>query len=234
MAHRLVQNFVGLNATIISSSQLDTLKSALSRAGVHSNQHDTSEITIDELASMTHADSDIIIIDGESDWATAANNLLDKPPFQVPVIGLVGIESPSRLKGLMRLGMSAVIRKPVHGATIYPALFLAVNVHRKRSVLEEQIAENERRRRNRRFIMKAILIRMQDEGIDDDAAYENLRREAMRARLSIEEYCELAVHSGCRLRLTNATDNGVTLCRDEGEPQKGEQDDGVERRVDYG
>jgi len=96
---------------------------------------------------------------------------------------------------MMRLGATALIRYPVHGATIYPALYIGINAHRRRHQAEAEIQQLERRRRGRRHIFKAILQRMYEGGLTDDEAYEALRREATQARQSIEDYCESSVLS---------------------------------------
>jgi AmiR/NasT family two-component response regulator len=48
----------------------------------------------------------------------------------------------------------------------------------------------EQRRRQRRAVVKAIVRIMKVHRVDDDEAYRLLRRESMRARLSVEAYSE--------------------------------------------
>jgi AmiR/NasT family two-component response regulator len=113
----------------------------------------------------------------------------------VPVIGLLGVEAPGRLRALMALGATAFLRKPVYGPAVYSAVFLAVNAHRERRHLRAQIAAHDRRRSGRRFVIKTVLALMQRDGCDDEQAYEVLRRAAMRERVSIESYCETWLES---------------------------------------
>jgi AmiR/NasT family two-component response regulator len=54
----------------------------------------------------------------------------------------------------------------------------------------------EERRRNRRFVTRAIVDLMRERGIDDEEAFRLLRKESMRRRLTIEEYAvQLAAES---------------------------------------
>ena len=133
---------------------------------------------------------------GKSTTALAVLRLLARnAQVDVAVIGLIGVEAPSRLKTIMRLGATATLRKPVYGGSVYSALFVGVNAFRQRRALTTEIAEHERRRHGRRYLIKAILKVMEAAGCDEDAAYDRLRRESMRQRLSIEEYCERFVRA---------------------------------------
>jgi AmiR/NasT family two-component response regulator len=188
---QLTQNFASFHATIVSSSDVSQLVAILNRFAVKSTHLLGDAGSILPLVPLLRRDQDFLIIDCDSE---AAAELVAAPPPELsatPIIGLLSGEAPSRLKKLMRLGATAMIRKPVHGATVFPALYLGINAHRRQMQLDEEIKLLERRRRARRFIMKAVLSKMHTEGISDDAAYESLRKEAMKERMSIEDYCEL-------------------------------------------
>ena len=113
-----------------------------------------------------------------------------------PVIGIVGVEAPSRLKLLAEAGATAILRKPVQGATVYSALFLGVNNYRRLRSAEARLAIGDRKRRGRRFLIKAVVALVQARGLSDDDAYAELRRESMRRRLDLEEFCEASVPTG--------------------------------------
>ncbi len=106
------------------------------------------------------------------------------------MIGLIGVEAPSRLKALMQAGGTAFLRKPVHGGAVYSALFLGINGYRRRRHLELAIEGHERRRRGRCAVIKAVLLLMRERGVDDDEAYSLLRRQSMKQRQTLEELCE--------------------------------------------
>lgn len=184
----IVQNFSGLRAVVISrdSDPAQPLAAALLRLGLSIAFHDPEDGWPREL----DAERDLLMIEGDlhprgiagAEAATGGD---------VPVIGLLGVEAPGRLRALMALGATAFLRQPVYGPSVYSAIFLAVNTHRERRHLRGQIAAHEQRRSGRRFVIKAVLALIKREGCDDEQAYEVLRRAAMRERLSIEAYCEI-------------------------------------------
>jgi AmiR/NasT family two-component response regulator len=193
---RLIQNFSGAQALLIApqSTATDVLASTLMKLGLTvASVVPAGEAPWLDL-EILDPEHHIVIVDGDLPLpGLAASAVPDLPP--VPVVGLVGVEAPSRLKGLLQLGATGLLRKPIHGASVYAALFLAVNEHNRRRLLEERLARHEERRRGRRHVVKAILRLMQEHGLDDDAAYETLRRDAMRARQPLEAYCEALVRA---------------------------------------
>jgi AmiR/NasT family two-component response regulator len=191
MSFRLLQNFKGGRAIIVAkrSGWEATLETTLAKLGVTSEYPDiiAGRVQIDLRALQP--ERDIFFIDGDLEGAVAievdaASRL---PP--VPVIGLVGVEAPSRLKALVNLGATSFLRKPVHGGAVYTSLFMGVNQFLLRSDMYSRLQDLEERRRGRRALVRAIILLMQS-GLDEDAAYSQLRRESMRARQSLELYCE--------------------------------------------
>ena len=126
-------------------------------------------------------------VDLEGAVAIEVDSASRLPP--VPVIGLVGVEAPSRLKALVNLGATSFLRKPVHGGAVYTSLFMGVNQFLLRSDMYSRLQDLEERRRGRRAVVRAIILLMQS-GLDEDTAYTQLRRESMRMRQSLEIYCE--------------------------------------------
>src|SRR5207253_1014039 len=80
------------------------------------------------------------------------------PP--VPVIGLVGVEAPSRLKALVNLGATSFLRKPVHGGAVYTSLFMGINQFLLRAEMYERLQDLEERRRGRRAVIRAVILLM--------------------------------------------------------------------------
>lgn len=187
---RILQNFLGYRAVIVTEapSAVSQLETTLTKLGlsVEFAKIDEGNVHLGEDGLSGH--QTILFIDADINVTIEALGP-DRPP-QLPVIGLIGVEAPSRLKAIMRLGATATLRKPVYGGSVYSALFVGVNAFRQRRTLMLQLEEQERRRHGRRFVMKAVVALMRASGCDEDAAYDRLRRESMRQRLPIEEYCE--------------------------------------------
>ena len=194
---RLLQNFSGGHAIVVTdrASSLDILTTSLDRLGVATNPADIVEsVAAIDLAAL-QPDRDVIFIDGDiSDAAVLPRSAIGRLP-PAPVIGLLGVSAPSRLKALMRAGATSFLRKPVHGAAVYPALFVGVNEYRRHRHLEALLEDQDRRRRGRRNLVKAIIRTMSEYGIDDDEAYDLLRRRSMKMRQTMEDMCKDLVRS---------------------------------------
>lgn len=189
---RLLQNFSGGRAIVVTDQPdaIEALTATLMRLGVTTNAADivASPTAID--AASLQADRDIIFVDGDIiDAAVLPVSAIGRLP-PAPVIGLLGVSAPSRLKALMRAGATSFLRKPLHGGAVYPALFVGINEYRRRRYLEVLLDDQERRRRGRRDVVKAIIRTMSIHGIDDDQAYDLLRRQSMQARQTMEDLCK--------------------------------------------
>jgi AmiR/NasT family two-component response regulator len=194
---RLLQNFSGGRAIVVTdrASSLDVLTTTLSRLGVTTDPADTIDSAAAIDVATLQPDRDIIFLDGDiGELAALPLSPIGRLP-PAPIIGLLGVSAPSRLKALMRAGATAFLRKPIHGAAVYPALFVGVNEYRRHRHLESQLADQERRRLGRRDVVKAIIRTMAAYGIDDDEAYDLLRRRSMKTRQTMEDLCKDLVRS---------------------------------------
>ena len=105
-----------------------------------------------DVASL-QPERDILFVDGDLEGAVLRSRSIPAsrlPP--VPVIGLVGVEAPSRLKALVNLGATSFLRKPVHGGAVYTSLFMGINQFLLRSDMYERVQALEERRRGRRAV----------------------------------------------------------------------------------
>jgi AmiR/NasT family two-component response regulator len=189
---RFVQNFSHCRAIVVSreARALEMLDQTLTKLGLSVAyavlNGDRALLRADDL----EAGRDILFVDGDLDKPLdlPVSTIGENPV--VPVIGLIGVEAPSRLRQLVQLGASAYLRKPVHGATVYSSMVLGVNAFNRRQSMEACIESHEIRRRQRRVVIKAILAIMRADNVDDDEAYARLRRRSMRARQSVEAFSE--------------------------------------------
>lgn len=184
--HRLIQNFRRSRGLLWASGDFDAdgLERTLLRLGVSLTRVDSVK------ASDLHPDRDIVFLDADQPINPTPLLAPGANLSAAPVIGIVGVEAPSRLKLLAEAGATAILRKPIQGATVYSALFLGVNNHRRLQSAEARLATGDRKRRARRFLIKAVVALVQARGLSDDDAYAELRRESMRRRLDLEEFCE--------------------------------------------
>lgn len=185
-AQRMIQNFRHSRGVLWAEPDFnaETLANTLAKLGVGLSRFEDVD-----LAAIDH-NTDIFFVDGDQLLDPALLISAGSSAPIAPVIGIVGVEAPSRLKQLAEVGVTAFLRKPIHAAAIYSALFLGVNNYRRFRAMESRLAEHNRRRNGRRFVIKAVVALVQHCGLTDDDAYAALRREAMRRRIGIEEFCE--------------------------------------------
>ena len=193
MATRLLQNFNGGHALIVTAApgSEGALVATLAKLGVTAEYPPLVDGRADIATVELKSDRDILFVDGDLEGAVELPIDPETRLAPIPVIGLVGVEAPSRLKALVNLGASAFLRKPVHGGAVYASLFMGINQFLMRSDLSNRIQDLEARRRSRRAVISATLLVMRETGLDEDQAYSRLRRESMRSRLSLEHYCEM-------------------------------------------
>jgi AmiR/NasT family two-component response regulator len=192
MTCRLLQNFKGGRALVVigRSGRESALETTLAKLGVTTEYPDIvggrAQIDVGGL----QPERDILFVDGDLEGAVAieVNPASRLPP--VPVIGLVGVEAPSRLKALVNLGATSFLRKPVHGGAVYTSLFMGINQFLLRSDMYARVQDLEGRRRGRRAVIRAVIQLMQENRLDEEGAYCELRRASMRARQNLELYCE--------------------------------------------
>jgi AmiR/NasT family two-component response regulator len=184
--HRLIQNFRRSQGLLWASSEFnaDVLERTLLKLGVSLRRVESVS------AAGLDPDRDIVFLDADQPINPAPLLLAGANLTAAPVIGIVGVEAPSRLKLLAEAGATAILRKPIQAGTVYSALFLGVNNHRRLKSAEARLAIGDRKRRGRRFLIKAVVALVQTRGLSDDDAYAELRRESMRRRLDLEEFCE--------------------------------------------
>lgn len=127
---------------------------------------------------------DVILLDADENIDPLA------PPGSlpdVPRIALIGTETPSQLARIVRLGCISHVLKPVRNSGVFTALLLAVNAHEQRQKIQREVAGLRQRLAGRRDVTAAVLHLMVSDRIDQDAAYERLRIEAMNRRMPVED-----------------------------------------------
>lgn len=181
----IVHNFRGRRALIVHRDDVNRrrLDTDLRRLGLMVDAADPEREDI--APRLCDGERDIVFFDADH----GACNLLPAPVPDLPLVALVGVEAPSRLSRVVRLRTCAVLTKPVGSTGIFTALFVAFNEHARRVREAREVEALQARLRGRRLVMKAVLKVMREHGVDDDKAFHLLRRESMRQRLALEEFC---------------------------------------------
>ncbi|WP_424929876.1 ANTAR domain-containing response regulator [Amaricoccus tamworthensis] len=107
-----------------------------------------------------------------------------QPPM--PMIALIGSEAPGRVEWALSTGASAQILKPVGDGGVYSALLIARHSFEARRSLVSEAADLRRRLGERQTVVRAV-VQLIDVMGSEEEAYAELRRQAMDARVGLEE-----------------------------------------------
>jgi AmiR/NasT family two-component response regulator len=138
--------------------------------------------------------ADVVLLDADLFLIEPAPVLPIDPA--TPIVALIGIETPSRLKWLLDLKPASFLIKPIRSAGLYSALVMAFGIAEQRTEAAERIKHLETRVRSRRLVIAAILYLMENRKLTESAAFALIRRTAMQRRTTIEELSAEIVASG--------------------------------------
>lgn len=102
-----------------------------------------------------------------------------------PIIAVVEYENPTLLKGLLDSGAQAVVNKPVRATGLLSTLVLARALGAYDRRMQAKIRKLEDQLRTRRDVERATRLLMQMKGLSEPDAYELMRAQATRSRLSL-------------------------------------------------
>jgi AmiR/NasT family two-component response regulator len=158
--------------------EISIVRRQLSRLGMTISEHDPAEPPPpNQAVDVILMDADSIPI--KSDYATLWKG-------NVPVIALIGTETPSRLKWLLDLRPASFLIKPLRSAGLYTALVVAFDSAQRRVDEATHIEKLEDRIRSRRVVFAAVLQIMRGHGMSETDAFSLIRQTAMRHRTTIE------------------------------------------------
>jgi two-component system, response regulator / RNA-binding antiterminator len=193
---RPVQNFRGMHALILHGADPNrtVLERTLARLGLTLSPLDPAAVepAFQDLAE----DADIVFVDADS-WS-----MVQPPcaPGRVPLVSMIGHETPSRLQRAFDMHPTAFLLKPVRPHGVFTSVFFAVNEHRRRLELDAELRSLWERHSARRFVTKAVLILMEQHRADDEEAFRYLRKLSMAQRKTIEDLSRQIVERAERRR----------------------------------
>jgi len=160
----------------------------LNRLGMSVAEHDPAEPPpADETFDVIVLDADSFPI--KSDPAVAWK-------LNIPIIALIGTETPSRLKWLLDLQPASFLIKPLRSAGLYTALVVAFDAAQRRIEEAAHVAKLEDRIRSRRIVFAAVLQVMRAHALSEEDAFALIRETAMRHRTTIEQLCADIIAAG--------------------------------------
>ena len=138
-----------------------------------------------EPLDLGRTPAEIVLVDADQGWCGLLPWENGRAPL--PVVALLQSEAPGRVAWALSRGAGAILSKPVAASAIYPALVLAVSVHRERAARAERQAMLEERIRMRPLVHSAVRAIMGRQQLDEDGAYRALRLTAMGRRITMEQ-----------------------------------------------
>ncbi len=178
MNRRHSRSFRGLHALIEHPPGRDrtVLKTQLEFLGLRVTVHDSAAPSYDSV--------DILFFDADSEQATEAEEA--QRDVGLPVVALIGSETPSRLQAMLARQPSAYLMKPIRSTGIYASLAIATHQYDTLQAMRRKLASAEERLRSRRLLLAATLQIMNQAHVDEAEAFRILRRAAMSNRQTVE------------------------------------------------
>jgi AmiR/NasT family two-component response regulator len=158
--------------------EISIVRRQLSRLGMTISEHDPADPPPPNQAA------DVILVDADSIPIKSEHATLWKG--NVPIIALIGTETPSRLKWLLDLRPASFLIKPLRSAGLYTALVVAFDSAQRRGDEAAHIEKLEDRVRSRRVVFAAVLQIMRGLDMSETDAFTLIRQTAMRHRTTIE------------------------------------------------
>ena len=167
---------------------ISIVRRQLDRLGMTVAEHDPAgPPRADEAVDVIVLDADSVPIGSEpaSAWTR-----------DIPIIALIGTETPSRLKWLLDLRPASFLIKPLRSAGLYTALVVAFDAAQRRIEEAAHVAKLEHRIRSRRVVFAAVLQVMRAHALSEEDAFALIRDTAMRHRTTIEQLCVDIIAAG--------------------------------------
>lgn len=179
MNRRHARSFRGLHALIEHPPGRDrtVLKTQLELLGLRVTVHDAP-------LPLSCENVDILFFDADGGLAADCDD--SHREVNLPVVALVGSETPSRLQVMLARQPSAYLMKPIRSTGIYASLAIATHQFATLHEMRRKLASAEERLRARRLLFSATVQIMKQVQVDEAEAFRILRRAAMSQRQTIE------------------------------------------------
>jgi AmiR/NasT family two-component response regulator len=141
-------------------------------------------VTVHDSAAPSYDTVDILFFDADSEQATESDD--GHGDVGLPVVALIGSETPSRLQAMLARQPSAYLMKPIRSTGIYASLAIATHQYATLQAMRRKLASAEERLRSRRLLLAATLQIMNEAQVGEAEAFRILRRAAMSRRQTVE------------------------------------------------
>lgn len=131
---------------------------------------------------------DVVLLSIDHDSREKILKLFRNQNERLPtLIAVVGYENPSTLQIVLESGALAVIERPIRPFGLLTNLTIARSLWMERQDAQRRLRKLERKLSGIQKIQKAKSILMDKQGLNEEDAYQTLRRQAMGKRVPMEE-----------------------------------------------
>ncbi|MCD1262105.1 ANTAR domain-containing protein [Shinella sp. AETb1-6] len=145
--------------------------------------------------------TDVVFLAIEDDARPEIERFIKNQPKPGPtMLAIVGYENPSTLQIVLESGAQAVVERPIKPFGLLTNLAIARNLWLEQQRLLKEARKYRRKAMGDQQLARAKAILMAHNGATENEAYQDLRRQAMERRVSIEEVAKSIVLSEEHLR----------------------------------
>lgn len=139
---------------------------------------------------------DVVILAIEHDMRTEIQRLLRSDGAKKPTLmAVISYEDPTTLQLVLEAGTVAVIERPIRLFGLLTNLTIARSLWLEKREANKRIAKLERKLAGIQRIQKAKAILMNGQGLNEEQAYESIRKQAMSKRLSMDDMAAAIINA---------------------------------------
>jgi AmiR/NasT family two-component response regulator len=180
---QLLRNLKGLRIQVVHAPDSDgkALVDHLHRIGCNCE-------TTWPLPEAISQNADVVLISIESENRQEILKLFNEAQqSSSTLIAVASYEDPGTLQIILECGALAVIERPIRPFGLLTNLTIARALWMERQEFRKRIRKLERKLTGNNRIIKAKSILMETQKLDEQEAYENIRRQAMAKRISMDD-----------------------------------------------
>lgn len=107
----------------------------------------------------------------------------------VPLIALTAHETLSQIQRAIELGVTALLNKPITQGSVYTTLMMAIGLRQRLAAEQQRSRSLAEKVASRRLVAQALARLMVERELDENRAYEHLRKLSMELNRSLEDIC---------------------------------------------
>ncbi len=107
----------------------------------------------------------------------------------LPIIALTQHETLSQIQRALELGATAMLNKPITQGSVYTTLMMAIGLRQRLAAEQQRSRSLAEKVASRRLVAQALARLMVERELDENRAYEHIRKLSMELNRSLEDIC---------------------------------------------